>query len=1024
MVINYVPGEECRVAIVEDGKLEELYVERFATASRVGNIYVGRVMNVEPSIQAAFVDFGVGENGFLHVSDLHPRYFPGQDDETTERVGFKTPRRERPPIQAALRRGDEVIVQVLKEGVGTKGPTVTSYLSIPGRFLVMMPGMDNIGVSRKVEDEDLRRKMRDILDQLELPENFGFILRTAGMDRTKTELKRDLAYLQRLWKDMERRLKTGGGKEKTRLLYSESDLLVRSLRDLLTSDISEVVIDHEAALKRASRFMKIVAPRGSTKLMQMPGTSPIFHAFGIEKQIHLIHAREVPLPSGGRLVIDQTEALVAIDVNSGKSRDSRNSEDNAYQTNLEAVDEICRQLRLRDMGGIVINDLIDMRHASNRKDIENRFKERLKRDRARSTVLAISEFGILEMTRQRMRPSHESVHFTDCPVCKGRGMVQKPDSVAAEAMRDLCVILDLPKVNKVEMVVAPRVAGDLLSTKRQMISRVERQYGKHVDVRVSETVSVDRVSFYAYDELGQDLEMGELPVGKKPKDLKPWVDPEDTGSDWADSESETPAVEPEPVEEAVNDFASHPIEVDDSAFEEDGPSGQQPGPAAQQRQGQGPSQDETTDSGGRKRRRRRGRRGRGGQMEGDESQGGRPPQAQQQGQQQGPQQAPPQGQHAQTSGPNGPPQGGQRPMQGPPRGQHTNAPHDGRQGGRDGGRGRGPGPNQGGGHPSEHAHSRGGGTHNRPIAPTGLPYLQGDHGDEQDGPVVGSDGHAPVEDGQELPPGAMPGDAVGPNGEEGGEGGEGGRRRRRRRRRGGRGRGNGPDGAAPFDGEVPGNAAESSPLADEQAADAFARSTDHVGQTPHQPPAVRAPMNGADTDQGDENTDGPNADGPNGPGEGGGEGGDGTRRRRRRRRGRGGRGGQGGSGGGAEGQDGPPIGEGAPAMPASAPMQSRPPRDQRNGPPQDRPPREQPSRGPFREQPPRDQGPRNQPRRDSRPPQDAPRSAPPPAPKPPAPKPVAGAGGDSNAPRPPRTLYGAAKRKLSASELNRRPKPE
>jgi len=590
MLINYVPGEECRVAVVEDGKLEELYVERFASASRVGNIYVGKVVNVEPAIQAAFVDFGVGENGFLHVTDLHPRYFPGEDGETTERVGFKTPRRERPPIQHALRRGDEVIVQVLKEGVGTKGPTVTSYLSIPGRFLVMMPQMDRVGVSRKVEDEDQRRQMREILDQLELPEGFGFILRTAGLSRTKAELKRDLAYLQRLWKDMDRRLKTGG---KPRLLYSESDLLVRSLRDMLTNDIGQIIIDNEVALRRASRFMKIVAPRGTTKLLHTPDKTPIFHAFGIEKQIALIHAREVPLPSGGRLVIDQTEALVAIDVNSGKSRESRDAETNAYQTNIEAVDEICRQLRLRDMGGIVINDLIDMRHASHRKDIENRFKERLKRDRAKSTVLPISEFGIVEMTRQRMRASHESVHFTDCPTCRGRGVLQRPDSVAADALREMSAILDSDKVGKVEMVVAPRVASELLSTKRQLLSRTERLYGKHVDVRVSETVAVDRVSFYAYDPAGADIDPANLPQPRKPKELREWEQPSAVDADWAISpEDEQPAL-PEPeADDAHDDADLHPIELDEE------PERTSEAPAAG---------DRAEEEGGRRKRRRRGR---------------------------------------------------------------------------------------------------------------------------------------------------------------------------------------------------------------------------------------------------------------------------------------------------------------------------------------------------------------------------------------------------------------------------------
>jgi ribonuclease E len=593
MLINYVPGEECRVAIVEDGKLEELYVEKFASASRVGNIYVGKVVNVEPAIQAAFVDFGVGENGFLHVTDLHPRYFPGEDDDTTERVGFKTPRRERPPIQAALRRGDEVIVQVLKEGVGTKGPTVTSYLSIPGRFLVMMPQMDRVGVSRKVEDEDLRRQMREILDQLELPEGFGFILRTAGLSRTKAELKRDLAYLQRLWKDMDRRLKTGG---KPRLLYSESDLLVRSLRDMLTNDIKEVIIDSEIALKRASRFMKIVAPRGTTKLMHFTDKTPVFHAFGIERQIALIHAREVPLPSGGRLVIDQTEALVAIDVNSGKSRESRDAETNAYQTNIEAVDEICRQLRLRDMGGIVINDLIDMRESRHRKDIQQRFAERLKRDRAKTTILAISDFGILEMTRQRMRPSHESVHFTDCPTCRGRGMLQRPDSVAADALRDMAAILDAERVHKVEMVVAPRVASELLSTKRQLLGRTERLYDKHVDVRVSETVPVDRVSFYAYDNQGADIDTGNLPTPRKPKEhLVVWEQPGE--GEWAPDvdEEKAAAVVPEPEPEA-EDVDVHPIEIDEPEHAE----------------AEAPAQQEQEEGRGRgRRRRRRGRGGRG-----------------------------------------------------------------------------------------------------------------------------------------------------------------------------------------------------------------------------------------------------------------------------------------------------------------------------------------------------------------------------------------------------------------------------
>lgn len=574
MVINYVPGEECRVAVIEDGKLEEFHSERADAASHVGSIYLGTVVNVEPAIQAAFVDFGLEQSGFLHVSDLHPRYFPGEDDETKEMVGKKTPRRERPPIQQCLRRGQEIAVQVLKEGVGTKGPTLTSYLSIPGRFLVMMPLMDKVGVSRKVEDEETRRKMREVLDQLDLPEGFGFILRTAGLERTKAELKRDLAYLQRLWKDIEKRWKKGS---RPRLLYSESDLLVRALRDMLTSDIERIIIDNEAALARAARFLKIVAPRSAANLVRYTGKTPLFHAMGIEPQIRNIHAREVPLPSGGRLVIDETEALVAIDVNSGKSREARDAETNAYETNLEAAEEICRQLRLRDLGGIVVNDLIDMRSAKHRRDVEAKFKELLKKDRARSTVASISPFGILEMTRQRMRGSQESMHFTTCPVCRGRGLVQKPDSVADDAIRELATVLEYNRVARVEMVVAPRLAGELLSSKRHTLSRLERLSGKKVEVRVSEAVPVDRVSFYAYDDRGADIDVSRLPAPKldesqlvpfeMPGSAAPeeWaVDPE---REAAEARAAEPIPEPEPEPPMLGEAFDEPSEEDEQETE-------------------------------------------------------------------------------------------------------------------------------------------------------------------------------------------------------------------------------------------------------------------------------------------------------------------------------------------------------------------------------------------------------------------------------------------------------------------------
>lgn len=605
MLINYVPGEECRIAVVEDGRLEEFHTERAGAVSFVGNIYVGRVTNVEPSIQAAFIDFGLESNGFLHVSDVHPMYFPGGDDKT-EMIGKKTPRRERPPIQACLRKGQEIVVQVLKEGINTKGPTLTSYISIPGRYLVMLPDMDRVGVSRKVEDDSLRREMRKVLDALELPEGFGFILRTAGEGRGKLELKRDLAYLTRLWKDIERRRKTG---DRPRLLYAESDLLMRALRDFWTSDINEIVIDSESALNRAARFMKIVAPRSSTRLLHYDRTTPLFHAFGIEEQILRTHAREVPLPSGGSLVIDETEAMIAIDVNSGKSRSHGDAETTAFRTNVEAVDEICRQLRLRDVGGLVLCDLIDMMSRSHRRDIEAQFKERLKRDRAASKTLPISQFGIVEMTRQRQKQSLRNTHYAKCPECSGRGVLKRPDSVADDAMRDLAALLEHQKVSKVELVVSPRVAGELLSHKRQTLGRLEYTLKKHVDVRVSEDIPGDRIVFYAYDDAGADVDIERLPRPKPPTDLPDWtiVTPK-TDADWAvDTAQETPGQPPElAAPDAAVDTDSDELLLADDFDDSDDIDA--PATAAARA---GAGADSAQPANGKRRRRRRRRGGKG-----------------------------------------------------------------------------------------------------------------------------------------------------------------------------------------------------------------------------------------------------------------------------------------------------------------------------------------------------------------------------------------------------------------------------
>ncbi|MBT6269037.1 MAG: Rne/Rng family ribonuclease [Phycisphaerae bacterium] len=505
MIVNDDPGVETRIAILENGRLEELYTERINSATGVGNIYKGRVTNVESSIQAAFIEYGGSQSGFLHVTDLHPKHFPGAT--TSERVGKKIAKHNRPPIQKCLKRGDEILVQVLKEGIGTKGPTLTGYLSIPGRLSVMMPYMDKVGVSRKIEDGTERKAMRKVLDSINLPEGFGFILRTAGMGKNKLDIKRDIAYLIRLWKMIEKRITTVGAPCQ---LYNESDLLVRTIRDVLRPSIGAIVVDSTSAYDRINTFLKIAAPRASRKVIHYRENAPIFHAFDIERQIQEVHSREVVLPSGGRLVIDQTEALVAIDVNSGKSRSAKNSESNALNTNLEAADEICRQLRLRDLGGIVINDLIDMGNASNRKKVEQKFQDNLERDRARTTVLPLSRFGLLEMTRQRIRPSVLDSHYKSCTHCEGLGLLKSIEEVAADATRQCGWFLQHDKVAKVELTCSPNVGTYLFSNKRNQFAAFEKNTNKRIVVRIIEGIATDRIVFYAYDERGTDIELDTL----------------------------------------------------------------------------------------------------------------------------------------------------------------------------------------------------------------------------------------------------------------------------------------------------------------------------------------------------------------------------------------------------------------------------------------------------------------------------------------------------------------------------------
>jgi ribonuclease E len=356
MLINVAESEECRIAVVEDDVLEELYIERASLGSHVGNIYKGKVVNIESGIQAAFIECGTGKNGFLHVSDLHPRYFSGTDKDYTENVGRRKALKERMPIQNCLHKGDQLVVQVTKEGLKSKGPTLTTYPALPGKFLVMMPWMRKHGVSHKIEDDDERKRLRQILEDCNPPKGQGFIIRTAGQGCSKKDIQNDLRYLRRLWTAIEKRMKTEKAPAE---LYQESDLVIRTLRDIFNSKISKIICDSESVARKIREFLLIATPRLKQRVTYYRSKVPLFHKYKIEDEIAKVQSRAVELKGGGSIIIEQTEALVAIDVNSGRYRKQQSAEQTAYKTNMAAATEISRQLRLRDLGGLIICDFID-----------------------------------------------------------------------------------------------------------------------------------------------------------------------------------------------------------------------------------------------------------------------------------------------------------------------------------------------------------------------------------------------------------------------------------------------------------------------------------------------------------------------------------------------------------------------------------------------------------------------------------------------------------------------------------------
>ena len=479
---------ETRVAVLENGRLEEFQVEHPTEERIVGSVYKGRIQNLEHDLQAAFVDIGLKKNAFLHYWDMVPDDESRlEEEEESGRRGRRSGRKRRPTneeINKEFPPGSEIVVQVTKGPIGTKGPRVTASISIPGRYLVMMPGSKLKGVSRKIADDKERQRLRKLLDRLEWPQNIGLIVRTAGEGASRRNFVRDLAGLLASWQEVQQAIQE---RQAPCCVYQEPDLVERVVRDWVTEDVDRIIIDSAEQYERIREVAGRISRRVRFRIQQYEGQLPIFDHSDIERQIEDAFRRKVNLKSGGYIILDETEALISIDVNTGKYKGSGSQEDAILQVNTDAVEEVARQLRLRNIGGLVVIDLIDMKSKKNQNAVYRTMKTALKRDRARTNVLAISELGLMEMTRQRVEESLLSSMFVDCPYCRGRGNVKSSLGMSVDIQRQLAALIrkDLQSrtSHDYQVVVHPTVLERLRSEDEQFLLDLEGQFEGHLSFR-------------------------------------------------------------------------------------------------------------------------------------------------------------------------------------------------------------------------------------------------------------------------------------------------------------------------------------------------------------------------------------------------------------------------------------------------------------------------------------------------------------------------------------------------------------
>lgn len=466
MLVNARDFDQLRVAIVnEKGLPEQVDFESLNNANNLGNIYKGTITAIEPSLQASFVDYGGNRHGFLPFNEMHHRYFLNND--------------RRLPVGERIKKGQEVIVQIAREEIGLKGAYLTTYLSLPGQYLVMMPLSNKVGISRKIEGQKDRAALREILDQITVPEDIGYIIRTAGMGKSREQLQRDLNLLLSTWKELESLAKK---RPSPSILYREDDVVSRTIRDYFNEDITQILVDDAEAYASISKYFKKVLPSFANIVKLYRGRTPIFTKYRLDNEFEKIFAKKILLPSGGSIVIEQTEALVVVDVNSGKTSEG-DLESTALKANMEAADEVARQLRLRDLGGLVVIDFIDLKSRKHSREVEKCLRDALKEDKARITVTGVSRFGLLEMSRQRINTSKENRHFVDCHHCHGMGRIKSDDLQAVDVLRRIKYQILNNTVKEIIVTCSEVLGTYLLNDRRVDLSEMETRYNTSIRIK-------------------------------------------------------------------------------------------------------------------------------------------------------------------------------------------------------------------------------------------------------------------------------------------------------------------------------------------------------------------------------------------------------------------------------------------------------------------------------------------------------------------------------------------------------------